>query len=77
MMKRKRLRLTLAGGGYGFTQAREGMRNFLLQTFPLNMYVSQTLFRKHFFVARANVSDIQERERASEREVCSGSGTDH
>ena len=44
MMKQKRLRLTLAWGVYGFTQAREGMRNFLLQTFPLNMYVSTNTF---------------------------------
>ena len=73
MMKQKRLRLTLAGGVYGFTQAREGMRNFLLK----NISLKHVRFRKHFSVARANVSDIQEHERASEREVCSGSGTDH
>ena len=43
-MKQKHLRLILAWGVYGFTQAREGMRNFLLQTFPLNMYVSTNTF---------------------------------
>ena len=56
------------------------MRKILLAALsPLekfNVYVLRNT-KKHFFVACANVSDIQEQERASEREVCSGSGTDH